>query len=148
MNEFGFGRIITSFIALFTVVSPFWADFNSTHIFNPNWPPHAKFHNAQTMVFCALLGSIALYFLWLYKRDKIQSIRMGFLFTALYWVAQAPAILFPGTAFVDPEFIQTVPKIGNFSMNQSIMDFVFVGILALAYQLEKRKIIKHGSVSI
>lgn len=41
-------------------------DWNRTHIYSPRWPPHAKFHNAQTMLLgsllrcsrtrCALLG--------------------------------------------------------------------------------------------
>lgn len=28
------------------------------------WPPHTKFHNAQTMVFGALLGLLSLWALW------------------------------------------------------------------------------------
>ena len=28
------------------------------HLFNPRWPPHAKFHNCQTMVMGIFLGLI------------------------------------------------------------------------------------------
>ncbi len=40
------------------------ADWNATHIYNPLWPPHAKFHNAQTMTIAVLLGVSGLVFLW------------------------------------------------------------------------------------
>jgi hypothetical protein len=44
------GRWLLSLVALFTIAGPYGADWNETHIYNPNWPPHAKFHNAQTML--------------------------------------------------------------------------------------------------
>jgi hypothetical protein len=58
------GKFLISFIAAFTAVAPYLADWNETHIYNPNWLPHAKFHNAQTMVFGTLLGLLSLLALW------------------------------------------------------------------------------------
>ena len=63
-SNWSIGRIIVSLVAIFTSVSPYLADWNVTHIYNPLWPPHAKFHNAQTMVLGALLGLLAIYCLW------------------------------------------------------------------------------------
>lgn len=57
-------RVILTVIAVLTIVSPFLADWNVTHIHNPLWPPHAKFHNAQTMAMAVLLGLAALFFIW------------------------------------------------------------------------------------
>jgi hypothetical protein len=51
-------------VALFTLVSivlavsPYAADWNETHIYNPEWPPHAKFHDAQTMLLGTLLAGV------------------------------------------------------------------------------------------
>ena len=42
---------------LFDAVIPFTARM---HLHNPAWPPHAKFHNGQTMLLGVLLGSLAL----------------------------------------------------------------------------------------
>lgn len=61
------GKIIISFLGLFTAVSPYVADWNVTHIYNPLWTPHAKFHNAQTMALGAFLGTLTLYCLWFRK---------------------------------------------------------------------------------
>ncbi|HYO67665.1 MAG TPA: DUF6640 family protein [Archangium sp.] len=97
------GRLILSLVAVLTSVSPYVADWNDTHIYNTYWPPHARFHNAQTMVFGALAGLLSLAFLWRPKAERIH-LQVGALFAAIYWVTQMPAILFPGTAFTDPQF--------------------------------------------
>ncbi|WP_443031254.1 DUF6640 family protein [Streptomyces sp. 3213.3] len=38
---------------------------------NPSWPPHAKFHNAQTMSLGLSLAAMSLYHLW--KKPLTQS---------------------------------------------------------------------------
>lgn len=43
------GRILLALVAVVTSVGGYIADWNETHVYNPRWPPHAKFHNGQTM---------------------------------------------------------------------------------------------------
>ena len=50
------GRRILSSAAALTAVGGFLADCNRTHLFNPDWPPHARFHDAQTILLGSLLG--------------------------------------------------------------------------------------------
>lgn len=50
------GKIILSLLGLFTSISPYLADWKITHIYNTDWTPHTKFHNAQTMVLGTFLG--------------------------------------------------------------------------------------------
>ena len=59
-KNYSTGKILISFLEIFTAVSPFLADWNVTHIYNPNWLPHAKFYNAKTMVLGAFLGLLTL----------------------------------------------------------------------------------------
>lgn len=96
-------KSLVSFIAVFTGVSPFVADWNETHIYNPYWPPHAKFHNGQTMMFGVLLAVFSLYLIWRKKGDQTFQFMTGVFVAALYWLAQAPAFLFPGADFTDPQ---------------------------------------------
>lgn len=43
------GRTLLGLVGVTTSVGGYIADWNETHIYNPRWPPHAKFHNGQTM---------------------------------------------------------------------------------------------------
>ncbi|KAK4972597.1 hypothetical protein LTR28_012123 [Elasticomyces elasticus] len=45
----GVGRWLLTVSAVFTGIAPIVVDWNETHVYNPLWPPHAKFHNGQTM---------------------------------------------------------------------------------------------------
>src|SRR5262245_4227608 len=50
------GRWLLSGIAGLTAVSGYLADWNRTHLFNPRWPPHAKFHDAWSILLGTGLG--------------------------------------------------------------------------------------------
>lgn len=135
------GRLLISLVALFTAVSPYLADWNETHIYNPFWPPHAKFHNAQTMVLGALLGLLSLYCLWLRRGvSERQKLNEGAVLATLYWFAQVLAISFPGTALADPQIkgVQ-MPVVLGIELNQLIADLVVIfPLLILGYLLGKR----------
>jgi hypothetical protein len=139
------GRLIISLIGLFTMVSPYLADWNITHIYNPAWPPHAKFHNAQTMVLGALLGLLSLYCLWIRKTIPERGrLRDATVLASLYWLAQLPAILFPGTKLTDPGMNHVqMPVILGVEFNQLVMNItVLFPLLMLGYYLETKRLNK------
>jgi hypothetical protein len=124
------GRVMLTIIALFTIIAPFLADWNPTHIYNELWPPHAKFHNAQTMSMGVLLGLAALFFLWS-KRGAAQDYWPSIVFVSLYWVSQLPAFLFPGVAWTDPNLLKSGQSLSDFPM-QLQLDIVLFVLIALA----------------
>jgi hypothetical protein len=141
-RKLNLSRFAISLIATITSVSPFLADFNETHVYNPLWPPHAKFHNGQTMTLGLICGIISIYFLWFRKASTdIENLKMSCLFAALYWMAMAPAILYPGTAFADPEYggLQSF-SIGGVAITQVHMDFLFFIILGICYYFESKRL--------
>jgi len=42
-------RLIFTAIGVSLPIAAHRADMNETHIYNPDWPPHAKFHDGQTL---------------------------------------------------------------------------------------------------
>ena len=133
---------------MFTAVSPYLADWNETHIYNPLWLPHAKFHNAQTMVLGALLGLISLYCLWFRREisDK-QKLNEAAVLASLYWLAQLTATLFPGTALTDPGIYHVkMPVVFGIELNQVIMVItVIFPLLILGYYIESKSLEKAES---
>ena len=134
MKNWRAGAWIITLVALITIIGPFAADWSSTHLFNPRWTPHAKFHNAQTMLLGLGLGASALWFVWRQSGDAKTNLLAAAVFAALYWITQAGSIVFPGTALFDPEFApnSALPV-------QVIMDVFILGVLAFGCYLESRR---------
>ena len=137
------GKLLISLVAIFTSVSPYLADWNETHIYNPLWTPHAKFHNAQTMVLGAFLGLLAVYCLWFRRAaSNRQRLNEGVVLTLLYWLAQLPAAFFPGTALTDPGGVK-MPMILGVEFNQLTLNItVIFPLLLVGYFLESRSLKK------
>ena len=129
------GKIVISIVAVYSALGSYIFDWNGTHIYNPRWPPHAKFHNAQTMLLGTCLGVFALCTLWIADGGKAGNLKRSVILAGLYWFTQAGAALFPGTALVDPEFANN----GHLPA-QLIVDVIMLALLAIGYRLESKRI--------
>lgn len=79
------------------VAASAWAaDMNRTHMFNPTWPPHAKFHDGITISLASLTGAAGLYFLARQPFEARVNTALGALMPALFFGAQASAFLIRG----------------------------------------------------
>ena len=94
---FGFGGWVADALVPFTA---------KQHIRNPAWPPHAKFHNGQTMWMGIGLGLLSLAVLFGFRPLTKPLLLVAAATAAMYWVSLLLAPLFPGTAWSDPEFAQ------------------------------------------
>ena len=135
MKSISIGKILITLVAVWATAGSYIFDWNKTHIYNPRWPPHAKFHNAQTMLLGTMIGLLSLYVLWLQKGDKITMLRLSAILASFYWITQAGAILFPGTALIDPEFAHP----GQLPA-QLIVDVVMLVMLGVGYMLEMNRL--------
>ncbi|KAJ9604562.1 hypothetical protein H2200_010675 [Cladophialophora chaetospira] len=132
------GRVLLILVGLETSIGPYAADWSASHVLNPRWPPHARFHNGQTMSLGMCLGLLTVYFAWkpvLGTRSNAtakpiqgkgrkdeqaddsgsgmtekESITMSAVMGTLYWISGLSAILYPGTLWVDPEFGTGAPQ--------------------------------------
>uniref|UniRef100_UPI0035CA41CB DUF6640 family protein n=1 Tax=uncultured Sphingomonas sp. TaxID=158754 RepID=UPI0035CA41CB len=74
------------------------------HLWNRNWPPHAKFHNGQTMVMGTFGGLLSLTILFGARPLTLPLFLLAAGVAASYFVSMALAPFFPGTDWIDPEF--------------------------------------------
>jgi uncharacterized protein DUF6640 len=96
------GRVLMGIVAIITIFAPIAADFNESHIFNPVWPPHARFHGAMSVAMGVGLGVVTLWLLIRPSRDRALALRAAAWTGALYWLSFFPAVALRGTAPADP----------------------------------------------
>ena len=104
------------------------------HLWNPAWPPHAKFHNGQTMLLGIFGGSLSLYILFACGPLTLRLFLLAAAAAAMYWFSMALAPFFPGTAWYDPEFKDTSRHPLGLSPQQ-ILSYVLCGLLVAAVVL-------------
>jgi hypothetical protein len=131
-------RILFCFVSLYLIVGAHIADYSRTRLLNPRWPPHAKFHDGQTLMFSIFLAVLTIFFAVRKTRDRSMTLIATTSFAALYWVTQALAIVYPGTAFVDPEFnTQGAYLLGLPA--QVVIDVIALGLISVALYLAARR---------
>ncbi len=100
------------------------------HLYNPALPPHAKFHNGQTMLLGLFLGTLALVILFAVGPLTLPLFLIAAAVAGVYFLAMALAPLFPGTAWIDPDFREFVPQPLGLNPQQLV-----TYVLALCYPL-------------
>ena len=131
-------RVIFYFVSLYLVVGAHVFDYSRTHLFDPRWPPHAKFHDGQTLMFSIFLAGLTIYFAGARTQDRAVTLVATTAFAALYWVTQAMAIVYPGTAFVDPEFNGPSAYLLGLPA-QVVIDIIVLSLIAFATAYAVRK---------
>jgi len=93
-------KYLISFCAVVTILLPSIMDLNSTHMTNPLWAPHARFHWSIQWYATTMLNGIALYLLWgRYEEvgSRLATVIAG-LAPILFWGNFFPSLLMPGTS--------------------------------------------------
>jgi hypothetical protein len=110
------GRLVLSAVNAFGVVGPYRFDWNDSHIFSPQWSPHARFHGVVSVVMTSTLASAVLWQLWRPGRqagDGASTFAM--LIPLAYWGPFFVAPFVPGAGVEDPghRLVRVVGVPGN-----------------------------------
>jgi hypothetical protein len=140
MQQKATGRWLLTGVAILTTIGGFAADWNRTHLFNPRWTPHAKFHDALTILLSTLLGGSGLYFLWSEQTDRDLQLALGTLLPMFFWGAQAGSFLFPGVAGLEAEFPELVPQVAGIPLNEGVASALMLSLASIGYALERRRL--------
>ena len=104
------------------------------HLWNPHWPPHAKFHNGQTMLMGIFGGSLSLAILFGARPFTFPLFLIATAAAANYFVAMAFAPALPGTDWIDPEFAAESGRPLGLAPQQFVA-YVVCGLVLLAVAL-------------
>ncbi len=97
-------RLVLSGAAIGTIVGTGRADLNRTHVFNPRWPPHARFHAAAGWGTVAGAQLLSLWLLWQpgdHPVERDLAVKAAALLPTVSWLPFFLALATPGTAVED-----------------------------------------------
>jgi hypothetical protein len=111
-------RLILSGAAIGTIIGTGRADLNATHVFNPAWPPHARFHNATGWGTVAGSQLLALWLLWRPGQqagDCDTAVTTAALLSTIAWVPFFPALAISGADVEDEP--GHLPRVAGIPLN-------------------------------
>jgi hypothetical protein len=87
--------------------------WNTTHVFNPKWHPHARFHAVQLGLFFITLSGIGFWLLWGSTISPPTAAWLAAAVPVVFWGGEFAALLVPGTdPSPDPDNPNTFPLFG------------------------------------
>ena len=76
-------------------------ELNETHLYNPDWTPHARIHELWQLISNSCLGLLSLYLVWFKNQIRLPSI-LGLIVTGGFLTAYLFRSLYGGSmAFLD-----------------------------------------------
>jgi len=116
-------------IGVFEFFGPIVRDTSVTHLLNPTWVGHARFHLAWALVFMGLSGVCNLYLIWFRRPLQISSLYISWAWQACnifgFWGAAVLESAYGGS-IIDPEFHFTV-----MGLNENVFAFVVLTSILL-----------------
>jgi hypothetical protein len=132
-------RLVLTGAALGTIVGTGYADLNRTHVFNPAWPPHARFHAAAGWGTVAGSQLLALWLLWRPgpRADDDLAVATAALLPVVCWAPFFAAAATAGAAVEDEP--GHLPRVAGVPLNLVPATLV-PAICALGYALHRRRL--------
>lgn len=137
MTRLALGRWILRVVAFMTIIGGFVADWNRTHLFNPSWPPHAKFHDAMTICLGVFLGALSLMLSSGEAERSRRDLRLCALLPALFYAAQAASFAFPNTGGLETEFPDLIPRVAGVPLNEMVFALGMLALSAVGFVLAR-----------
>jgi hypothetical protein len=105
------GRILLSVVLVSTAVVSVAVDWNASHIFSPDWVPHARFHDVAMLNLLCGVCLLGLWLLWRRSPEPEIGARVAALIPIIFWSAFFyTTLLVPGTS-LNASLKETPPQI-------------------------------------
>lgn len=122
-------RILLTLAAIQWGLIPLMVDLTETHVFKPDWPPHARLHAVWLLATGATLAIYAVALLWTSGTDKAHRLRhasvIGCIVLTGFFIAALTTDIYGGafTELAEPDTV--------FGINTNIFAFSAAAVLQL-----------------
>ncbi|WP_414586650.1 DUF6640 family protein [Scytonema sp. PCC 10023] len=124
-------RILLSVVLVSTAVVSVAVDWNVTHLFNPEWHPHAKFHDAVMLWLLSGMSIMALWLLWRRSLEPDIGYTVAMLVPVIFWSAFFfVTLVIPGTS-LQADLKEAPPIIAGIPIYPNVVIATISVILAL-----------------
>ncbi|TNE47604.1 MAG: hypothetical protein EP343_18775 [Deltaproteobacteria bacterium] len=117
-------------------LGPVFRDSGPSHLLNPDWVGHARFHMAWTIGFWSLTGLVSLYLIWFRRPREIGNLNLAWMLQGSnvfgFWGAAALEKSYGG-ALLDPKHHVTI-----LGVNENLLGFIVFTILLVGSGLYLR----------
>lgn len=139
MNRTILGKSILSFVLVAGAVISTAVDWNTTHLFNPAWHPHARFHGALFLMILDATSLMVLWMLWRKSAEPRVALNVAALFVAAVWTPFFYIeTLVPGASLLASDNVPML-KLGSLSIAPNVaVGAVLLCLAAVAYWLARK----------
>lgn len=124
-------RILLSVVLVSTAVVSVAVDWNTTHIFNPEWHPHAKFHDVVMLWLLSGMSIMALWLLWRRSTEPDIAYTVAMLVPVVFWSPFFFTMLvIPGTS-LQANLNESLPVVAGITIYPNVAVATVSVILAL-----------------
>ena len=124
-------RIIMTILWIAIAVGPIANDFNATHLFNPDWTPHARLHMMTVFTSAVALSLFGFWLVWGPAVSRLHNLRLsgvlGFLYTLSLVVACVTMPMYGGSLY----WTDTQPRAASLSDENLVVFLVTTVIFAV-----------------
>ena len=138
MGRARLGKFILGFVLVVGAVISTAVDWNTTHLFNPAWHPHARFHDALFLLLLDGATLIVLWLLWRPSREPGVAIATATLFALAVWT---PFLyieaLIPGTSLLASNDVPVLKLAGLVLPPNLAIAIVLIVLTLVGYALAR-----------
>ena len=91
-------KVLLSVLVVISTLVSVIVDWNSSHVFNPDWHPHGRFHDVMLLTLLVGLMPLLLWLLWRPSSEPEIAVKVTTAILVLFWGSFYFNLLIPGTS--------------------------------------------------